>query len=171
METPHKVRYENWHFRQLQQYSKKHGSRSSVWTLRCLGSDVFPLFAIFSPISSILRPETLSVSRSAISKPSLTSPPKTYTQVTEPTTPRSEILLCEKLQTAEKKRIKSEAANRITPTVTRTSRCVFAYEKVTRYMSTLGYMAQYINKSLFPQVASAYSGSPKETAKSTHFSV
>lgn len=30
-------------------------------------------------------------------------------------------------------------------------------------------MAQYINKSLFPQVASAYSGSPKETAKSTHF--
>lgn len=89
--------------------------------------------------------------------------------MTEPTTPRSGILLCEKLQTSEKKRIKSEAANRITPRVSRASKCVLAYEKVTGYMSTLGYMAQYINKSLFPRVASAYSGSPKETARSTHF--
>lgn len=101
--------------------------------------------------------------------PLLPSPPRAWPRVTEPTTPRSGILLCEKLQTSEKKRIKSEAANRITPRVSRASKCVFAYEKVTGYMSTLGYMAQYINKSLFPRVASAYSGSPKETARSTHF--
>ena len=39
----------------------------------------------------------------------------------------------------KKKELKSEAANRISPRVTRASKCVLAYEKVTRYMSTLGY--------------------------------
>lgn len=64
-------------------------------------------------------------------------------------------------------RTKSEAANRISPNVTRASRCGLAYEEVTCDMSKPG----YIKKSLFHQLTSAYSGSPKERRKTSPFSL